>query len=48
MGLGLAISRAIAQNHGGDLMADPGGNGQGATFTLMLPMHQSDETEEDA
>lgn len=47
MGLGLAISRAIAQNHGGDLMADPGGNGQGATFTLMLPMHQSDDTEED-
>lgn len=48
MGLGLAISRAIAQNHGGDLMADPGGNGQGATFTLMLPMHRSDETEEDS
>lgn len=41
MGLGLAISRAIAQNHGGDLLADPGGNGQGATFTLILPMRGS-------
>ena len=41
MGLGLAISRAIAQNHGGDLLADPGGNGQGATFTLVLPMRRS-------
>lgn len=43
MGLGLAISRAIAQNHGGDLMADPGGNGQGATFTLVLPMRRPEE-----
>lgn len=42
MGLGLAISRAIAQNHGGDLLADPGGNGQGATFTLVLPMRRAD------
>jgi two-component system, LuxR family, sensor kinase FixL len=41
MGLGLAISRAIAQNHGGDLMADSGGSGQGATFTLVLPVHRA-------
>lgn len=38
LGLGLAISRTIAQNHGGDLTVDPGGNGRGATFTLHLPL----------
>lgn len=37
MGLGLAISRTIAQNHGGDLLVDPGGNGRGACFSLVLP-----------
>ncbi len=37
LGLGLMISRSIAQNHGGDLVVDGGGNGQGATFTLVLP-----------
>lgn len=38
LGLGLAISRTIAQNHGGDLVVDPGGGGRGATFTLTLPV----------
>jgi two-component system, LuxR family, sensor kinase FixL len=37
LGLGLAISKTIAQNHGGDLVVDPGGEGKGATFTLLLP-----------
>lgn len=37
LGLGLAISRTIAQNHGGDLTVDPGGNGRGACFSLVLP-----------
>lgn len=37
LGLGLAISRTIAQNHGGDLTAIAGGNGSGARFTLKLP-----------
>ena len=37
VGLGLAISRTIVQNHGGDLTVDPGGNGSGARFLLSLP-----------
>jgi two-component system sensor kinase FixL len=37
LGLGLAISRTIAQTHGGDLTVDPGGHGRGACFTLHLP-----------
>ncbi len=40
LGLGLAISRSIAQNHGGDLTVDPGGQGKGATFSLRLPSTQ--------
>ena len=38
MGLGLSISRTIAQNHSGDLTVDPGGNGRGARFVLQLPI----------
>lgn len=37
LGLGLAISRSIARNHGGELTVDPGGSGRGAAFTLLLP-----------
>lgn len=40
VGLGLAISRTIAQSHGGDLTVDPGGDGRGATFTLSLPIER--------
>lgn len=52
MGLGLAISRSLAQNHGGDLTADPGGliatdeagdeTWRGAIFRLTLPLRPSD------
>lgn len=38
IGLGLAISRSIAQNHGGDLSVDPGGKNRGARFDLRLPI----------
>ena len=41
MGLGLAISRSIAQNHGGDLSVEPGGDGRGATFILTLPLGEA-------
>ncbi len=46
MGLGLSISRAIAQNHAGDLTVDPGGNGRGARFELRLPMIAVPEADE--
>lgn len=36
-GVGLAISRAIARAHGGDLKVVSPGLGHGATFTLALP-----------
>lgn len=38
LGLGLTISRSIAQNHGGDLSVEPMGAGDGATFVLRLPV----------
>ncbi len=40
VGLGLAISRTIAQIHGGDLTFHPGGSGSGATFYLQLPIEK--------
>ncbi|GAA6524975.1 HAMP domain-containing sensor histidine kinase [Intrasporangium sp. DVR] len=36
-GLGLTISRAIADAHQGSLVADSPGPGEGATFTVTLP-----------
>jgi two-component system sensor kinase FixL len=41
LGLGLAISRTIAQNHGGDLTVDPGGGGHGACFVLQVPISRT-------
>ena len=37
LGLGLAISRSLADGHGGHLVAASVGKGHGATFTLELP-----------
>ena len=37
LGLGLAISRSLAEAHGGRLLAASPGTNQGATFTLELP-----------
>jgi two-component system NtrC family sensor kinase len=37
-GLGLAVSRAIAVEHGGDIRYAPGPNGVGSTFVLELPV----------
>ena len=38
LGIGLAISRKIAQLHGGSLEAHSEGEGKGAEFTLRLPL----------
>ena len=38
-GLGLSISRQIARAHGGDVIGNNRPDGQGAYFTLILPLH---------
>jgi PAS domain S-box-containing protein len=40
LGLGLAISKAIAELHGGDLSAASEGRGKGSTFILRLPVEE--------
>ncbi len=37
-GIGLTIARNIARAHGGDVTAASAGPGQGAAFTLTLPL----------
>ena len=38
LGLGLAISRKLAEAHGGTISATSGGRGKGATFAVELPV----------
>jgi len=38
LGLGLAIARHLIEIHGGRIEARSGGNGQGASFTVTLPL----------
>src|SRR6185295_20227535 len=38
LGLGLAISRHLVQLHGGTIEAESPGEGQGSSFTIMLPL----------
>ena len=46
LGLGLAICRAIVEDHGGTLTASSAGSGQGTVFTLWLPAaHRMVESE---
>ena len=40
LGLGLGIVRHIVQLHGGSVRAESMGTGQGATFTVILPIYQ--------
>jgi signal transduction histidine kinase/ActR/RegA family two-component response regulator len=37
LGVGLTVARSLAELHGGGLLAESSGVGQGATFTLWLP-----------
>lgn len=50
LGLGLAIVRQLVELHGGTIRAHSGGLGQGATFTVVLPLtviHPAPEQESD-
>jgi CheY-like chemotaxis protein len=47
LGLGLAIVRHLVELHGGTVCADSGGAGQGATFTVRLPVHAQPPQSED-
>ena len=38
LGLGLTLVRELAQLHGGSAQAESGGRGQGATFTVRVPL----------
>lgn len=40
-GIGLTIARGIARGHSGDVTASSAGRGQGASFTVMLPLRSS-------
>ncbi len=43
LGLGLSIVREIVQKHGGTVVAESAGEGQGATFRVQLPMRGAAE-----
>lgn len=40
VGLGLYVTRLLAEAHGGNVSAESGGPGQGSTFQLVLPVRQ--------
>lgn len=44
LGLGLAISRSIVTAHGGNLIAESSGPGQGAMFLIELPLEAATQT----
>ena len=46
LGLGLAISKAMVELHGGRIEARSDGRGKGATFTVELPLHKAEMTTE--
>ena len=45
LGLGLSIVRYLVEAHGGTITADSPGEGQGATFSVQLPLLPIDTTE---
>jgi PAS domain S-box-containing protein len=44
LGLGLAISKAIVEMHGGKIRARSEGSGKGSTFTIELPVFEAQNT----
>jgi CheY-like chemotaxis protein len=48
LGIGLALSRSLATMHGGTLTASSAGPGQGAEFSLRLPMAEAPADEQGA
>ncbi|SDC73410.1 hypothetical protein SAMN05216345_103485 [Cupriavidus sp. YR651] len=42
LGIGLALARAVVEAHGGAIQARSAGEGQGSTFTVMLPEVEMD------
>jgi signal transduction histidine kinase len=47
LGLGLAIVRHLVELHGGTVAVDSPGEGQGATFTVRLPLRRESTTPND-
>jgi len=47
LGLGLSIARRVIELHGGDIQAESAGEGQGATFTVVLPFISNRQGGED-
>jgi PAS domain S-box-containing protein len=47
LGLGLAIVRHIVEAHGGIIQAESPGEGQGATFTVQIPLVKGDSSRQD-
>lgn len=47
LGLGLAIVRHLTELHGGQVQAESGGSGQGAAFTVTLPLLETAPSERD-
>jgi two-component system CheB/CheR fusion protein len=48
LGLGLAISKAVIEMHGGSISAESGGRGQGTTFIIDLPLRRDDVSAQSA